>query len=205
VSFTFVVNVADPILERQEQVDDIDLMLVISQVREQRDLQAHRRSGQRCMPNLRQLGVLSGVAAGLTNEEIAIQLHLTPRMVERNRVDLRDILGANDTAFVTRYAAGHNLLEPLEPVGVITERQQYLVTAIASSLLNKEIADMFGLSLNTVHNHRADVAKCLGCSRTAFLTRYALSKGWVDLIRPDHPVPPDSLAVDARSAAWRCL
>jgi two-component system response regulator NreC len=63
----------------------------------------------------------------------------------------------------------------------LTEREQEVLTLIARGLTNKQIGQQLDISPKTVARHRDNVAKKLGLSSRAELTRYAIQKGLISL------------------------
>jgi DNA-binding NarL/FixJ family response regulator len=60
----------------------------------------------------REQEVVKLIAEGLSGREIAEQLHISPRTVERHRANLLEKLGLQDRVEVTRYAIRRGLIEP---------------------------------------------------------------------------------------------
>jgi two-component system NarL family response regulator len=48
---------------------------------------------------------------------------------------------------------------------------------IAEGKINKEIADLLGISVRTVEKHRANILKKLNLNKTVELVRYAIQHG----------------------------
>jgi DNA-binding NarL/FixJ family response regulator len=102
----------------------------------------------------------------------------------KNALDL-DLAGA-----VKRVAAGEQVLDP----GVnrsgslkgernhgLTPRELEVLQLVCAGLSNREIAEKFTLSVNTVAVHRANIMNALGVHKTAELVVYAISNGLVTL------------------------
>ncbi len=66
---------------------------------------------------------------------------------------------------------GHPVFDPL------TTREREVVKLIAEGKSNREISDLFYISIRTVENHRANIMKKLNLRRTADLVRYAFQRG----------------------------
>ena len=60
----------------------------------------------------REQEVVKLIAEGLSGREIAEELHISPRTVERHRANLLEKLGLQDRVDVTRYAIRRGLIEP---------------------------------------------------------------------------------------------
>ena len=66
-----------------------------------------------CAPNLtpRECEVLQLIAEGLANKQIAAELGISIKTVEKHRQNLMDKLNIRDTAGLTRYAIGAGIIE----------------------------------------------------------------------------------------------
>jgi DNA-binding NarL/FixJ family response regulator len=61
----------------------------------------------------------------------------------------------------------------------LTERERQVLTLVARGRSNREIAEMLGLSANTIAVHRANLMKALAVRKTAALVLYAVRHGLV--------------------------
>ncbi len=59
----------------------------------------------------------------------------------------------------------------------ISVRERQVLGRVAAGMTSKQIAADLGITLRTVHTHRENLAKKLGTSSVAALTRYALQHG----------------------------
>lgn len=93
-------------------------------------------------------------------------------------------------AAIRKVAAGEIVLDPQvsRPAALKGERNAGLTTReleilqfIVDGKSNKEIADVLGLSVNTVAVHRANIMDALGIHKTAELVVYAIRNGLVNL------------------------
>jgi DNA-binding NarL/FixJ family response regulator len=66
-----------------------------------------------------------------------------------------------------------------EPSARLTERERQVLTLVARGRSNREIAEMLGLSANTIAVHRANLMKTLAVRKTAALVLYAVRHGLV--------------------------
>lgn len=66
----------------------------------------------------------------------------------------------------------------------LTQRERQVLQFIVQGKSNREIAEILGLSVNTVSVHRANLMQALGIHRTADLVVYAIQKGLVTLPEP---------------------
>jgi DNA-binding NarL/FixJ family response regulator len=62
----------------------------------------------------------------------------------------------------------------------LTSREKEVLRLIAKGLANKQIADELSISIKTVEKHRQQMMSKLNIHEVASLTRYALSKGFVE-------------------------
>ena len=59
----------------------------------------------------------------------------------------------------------------------LTTREREVLKLIAEGKSNRQIAEVFYISVRTVENHRANILKKLNLKKTADLDRYAIQKG----------------------------
>jgi DNA-binding NarL/FixJ family response regulator len=71
--------------------------------------------------------------------------------------------------------------------GELTSRESEVLQLIAEGFANKQVAAELSISIKTVEKHRQQVMNKLNIHDVAGLTRYAISKGWVER---SAPVPP---------------
>jgi DNA-binding NarL/FixJ family response regulator len=62
---------------------------------------------------------------------------------------------------------------------VLTNREKEVLGLIAKGKANREIADIFYISVHTVERHRANLMEKLDLKNTADLVKYAIEKGYV--------------------------
>jgi two-component system response regulator NreC len=63
----------------------------------------------------------------------------------------------------------------------LTDREHEVLVSIVRGLSNKEIADVLGIGIRTVETHRERIMSKLNIHNVADLTRYAISKGIIEL------------------------
>ena len=68
-----------------------------------------------------------------------------------------------------------------DEAGTLTTRELEVLQLIVHGRSNKEIAQLLGLSVNTVAVHRANIMEALGIHNTAELVVYAIRKGLVSI------------------------
>lgn len=61
----------------------------------------------------------------------------------------------------------------------LTARELQILRLIVHGKSGKDIADLLGISINTVSSHRTRIGRTLGCSNSAELVAYAIRKGLV--------------------------
>ncbi|HTL55566.1 MAG TPA: LuxR C-terminal-related transcriptional regulator [Candidatus Limnocylindrales bacterium] len=145
--------------------------------------------------------VLKFIVEGLTNKQIAREIHVSVKTVEKHRQEIMNKLRIHHTAGLTCYALANgicfprtvsasmarrvpssrgNCSTPVEEAShnrAITRRETEVLRLIAEGMLNKQIAAELNLSVKTVINHRQEVMKRLNIHHIAGLTRYAVSNG----------------------------
>jgi len=63
----------------------------------------------------------------------------------------------------------------------LTEREKEILVCVAKGMLNKEIADLYSISIYTVITHRKNITRKTGIKTVAGLTVYALLNNLIDL------------------------
>jgi DNA-binding NarL/FixJ family response regulator len=66
----------------------------------------------------------------------------------------------------------------------LTSREAEVLQLVAEGLANKQIAAELSISIKTVEKHRQQAMNKLNIHDIAGITRYAISKGWVERMRP---------------------
>ena len=77
-------------------------------------------------------------------------------------------------------ANGHHAAK----AGELTSRESEVLQLIAEGFANKQVAAELSISIKTVEKHRQQVMNKLNIHDVAGLTRYAISKGWVESRAP---------------------
>lgn len=94
---------------------------------------------------------------------------------------------------IKEVAAGRQVLAPglhvpvqgaESPYEKLTQRERQVLQHIVQGKSNREIAELLGLSVNTISVHRANLMQALGIHRTADLVVFAIQQGLVTL--PDN-------------------
>ncbi len=63
----------------------------------------------------------------------------------------------------------------------LSEREKEILVSVAKGMINKEIADQYGISVYTVISHRKNITRKTGIKSVPGLTVYALLNGLVDV------------------------
>ena len=63
----------------------------------------------------------------------------------------------------------------------LSAREKEILVCVAQGMLNKEIADKFSLSINTVITHRKNITRKTGIKTVAGLTVYAILNNLIDI------------------------
>jgi DNA-binding NarL/FixJ family response regulator len=149
---------------------------------------------------------LKFIAEGLTNAQIAIEMHISVKTVEKHRQCIMNKLGRHDTAALTRYAVGRGILfddaihraliqrlhRQSSPwrTKMITSREKQVLSLVAGGLVNKQIASELNISIKTVGNHRQALMDRLNIHEVAGLTRYAIAEGFIPSHAPANAWSP---------------
>jgi ATP/maltotriose-dependent transcriptional regulator MalT len=74
----------------------------------------------------------------------------------------------------------HEQMTAPRPLGALSDREQEVLTLLASGCTNQRIAGLLSISLNTVERHTANVYRKLGVRGRVEATHYAVRLGLVD-------------------------
>ena len=74
--------------------------------------------------------------------------------------------------------------QPASRTGRLTSREAEVLQLVAEGLANKQIAAELAISIKTVEKHRQQAMNKLNIHDVAGLTRYAISRGWVERTAP---------------------
>lgn len=97
-------------------------------------------------------------------------------------VDLCDVVkrvAAGELVFES-YLGPDDVRTPRLSSPALSERQRQVLQLVCAGLLNRDIAERLGLSINTVRVHRARVMKVLGVHTTGELVAYAIRHGVIE-------------------------
>lgn len=84
------------------------------------------------------------------------------------------------------HGSGHGHAHDCHGVGghaeaLLSSREQEVLALVVRGYINKEIAEMLSISINTVISHRRNIVERLGMSSVSALTIYAVMNGIVDI------------------------
>jgi DNA-binding NarL/FixJ family response regulator len=166
-------------------------------VRLARDLQPQVIVMDAAMPGMSGLAATRAIVASMPGVAILMLSMHSEETLVRQALDagargyvLKNALDLDLAASVKRIAAGETILDPgvvrpASPVGErtrLTARELEVLQLICQGLSNREIAARFGLSVNTIAVHRANIMTTLGVHKTAELVAYAIKNGLVGLL-----------------------
>lgn len=120
--------------------------------------------------------VLSAGAHGyLLKEDSNDELALAIETIRKGRTYITQSLALGMADYLKRLRTSE--APPLRKT--LTEREQGILRLIAAGNSSREIADILGISLRTVQNHRANMMQKIGAKKTADLIKYAVEKCYV--------------------------
>jgi DNA-binding NarL/FixJ family response regulator len=76
-------------------------------------------------------------------------------------------------------------------VTVLSRRERQVAVRVAAGLTSKQIATMLGLAIRTVNTYRESLARKLGASSAAALTRFVIESGLHDIGAADGSQAPE--------------
>ena len=82
--------------------------------------------------------------------------------------------------------------DPGEPLHPLSKREMEVLTYLTRGMSNKEIANLLGISHQTVKNHVTSILRKLGVGDRTQAAVYALKRGWVRLHDQDYEQPATS-------------
>jgi DNA-binding NarL/FixJ family response regulator len=87
--------------------------------------------------------------------------------------------------------------QPASRTDRLTSREAEVLQLVAEGFANKQIAAELFISIKTVEKHRQQAMNKLNIHDIAGLTRYAISRGWVERTAPV-PRKPDAVSAETR-------
>jgi DNA-binding NarL/FixJ family response regulator/pimeloyl-ACP methyl ester carboxylesterase len=127
----------------------------------------------------REIEVLRLIAAGNSNQQIADELVLSLRTVERHITNLYAKIGARGKADATAYALHHRLDAQYDNslVRALSSPEVEVLRLIAAGRSNQQIADELVISLNTVRRHVSNIFDKTGAANRTEASGYARDHG----------------------------
>jgi DNA-binding NarL/FixJ family response regulator len=125
----------------------------------------------------RETEVLRLIAAGRSNQQIADELVLSLRTVERHITNLYSKIGARGKADATAYALRHGLDDAGASTSALSRRELEVLRLLTAGVGNQQIADDLVISLNTVRRHVSNIFDKTGVANRAQAAIYAREHG----------------------------
>lgn len=133
----------------------------------------------------RELQILTLVAKGFHNRQIAARIHRSIKTVEKHRQHLHSKLSTHEVAGLTRQALLMGLMDESKrsttklarDAKQLTPRELEVLKLVAQGSCNKWIASELRRSIKTIDHHRENIMKKLGIHEVAGLTRHAFAIG----------------------------
>lgn len=135
---------------------------------------------------------LNPLNTNLTPNEIGALQHfwniVDRKSSRKNSESVAQMLSSINALFAPFFNESFELNESFEP-GVLTGREEEVISLIVDGLSNKEIALALNIAVRTAETHRQHIMQKLDIHSTAGLTRFAIAAG----ITPLHLPPPENL------------
>jgi len=121
--------------------------------------------------------ISAGARGYLLKEDSDLELITAIETIRKGDVYVTRLLASEVSEDLLELSKGNirSLVEPL------STREKEIVKLIAEGKSNKDIADIFAISIRTVESHRANIMKKLDLNNTAELVRYAFQNGLTEL------------------------
>ena len=118
----------------------------------------------------------AGAEGYLLKEDADTELAIAIKALRQGRTYLSPIISSQlPDLIVQEYRLGAPQFAP----ETLTIREREIIKLIGEGKSNKEIADLFFISIRTVQHHRANLMRKLNLKRTADLVKYAINKGYL--------------------------
>ena len=121
--------------------------------------------------------ISAGAKGYLLKEDSDVELITAIEAIRRGEVYVTQLLASEVSDDLLEISKGNiqSLAEPL------STREKEIVKLISEGKSNKDIAEIFSISIRTVESHRANIMKKLDLNNTAELVRYAFQSGLTEL------------------------
>ena len=120
--------------------------------------------------------ISAGADGYLLKEDADTELISAIEMIRAGRIYVSPILSEELTEDWAQIARGKSEI-PFDRDS-LTTREKEVLKLIAEGKSNREIADLFFISVRTVERHRANIMIKLNVKKTADLVKYAIEKGY---------------------------
>jgi len=113
----------------------------------------------------------------LLKEDSDLELIAAINTIRKGDIYITNLLASEVSDDLLEISKGNIqfLIEPL------SKREKEIVKLIAEGKSNKDIAEIFNISIRTVESHRSNIMKKLDLNNTAELVRYAFQNGLTEL------------------------
>jgi len=121
--------------------------------------------------------ISAGADGYLLKEDADTELSSAIQTIRRGRIYISPLLSDELTEDWAQISRGKSKI-PFER-DPLTTREKEILKLIAEGKSNREIADLFFISVRTVERHRANMMMKLNVKKTADLVKYAIEKGYI--------------------------
>ena len=141
-------------------------------------------AGLQCRKHLKARGltrreeqVLALVARGLSNKQIADELGVCPKTIDKHRQKAMETLNIHGIAGLTRYAIRHGLL--LDVVSPSDEQREFLRLAAQGGMNDRKISENLEVPVLEVQSRWVELTKLIGIRDRQRLIDFAIAEEWV--------------------------
>jgi DNA-binding NarL/FixJ family response regulator len=120
--------------------------------------------------------ISAGADGYLLKEDAGTELSSAIQTIRRGRIYISPLLSDELTEDWAQISRGKSKI-PFER-DPLTTREKEVLKLISEGKSNREIADLFFISVRTVERHRANMMMKLNVKKTADLVKYAIEKGY---------------------------
>lgn len=76
-------------------------------------------------------------------------------------------------------ASSDDIAKSSTETGDLSDREKEILVAVAKGMMNKEIADLYNISIHTVMAHRKNISRKTGIKSVSGFVVYALLNNWI--------------------------